>query len=164
MESNVSVSPNTLVVAMGAIGVAQNNGSLRTLLGSCLGLVLYERRLKIGGLVHIVLPKAPEGRCETPGKFVDTAVPALIRKMEERAGGATLKLCAKLAGGANMFQTTATYTIGEQNIAAMEQLLQELRIPVIGRHLGGEQGRRMTLDTATGTVTIDVVGAETITL
>jgi chemotaxis protein CheD len=160
----VSVRPNTPAVAMGAIGVAQNNGSLRTLLGSCLGLVLYERRLKIGGLAHIVLPKAPEGRCEMPGKFVDTAVPALIRKLEELAAGASLKLCAKLAGGANMFQTTATNTIGEQNIKAMELVLEQLRVPVVGRHLGGEQGRRMTLDTATGTVTIDIVGAETITL
>ena len=149
---------------MGAIAVSQTNGGLRTLLGSCLGLVLYERRLKIGGLAHIVLPRAPEGRCDTPGKFVDTAVPALIRKMEELAGGATWNLCAKIAGGANMFQTTAANTIGEQNIAATERVLEELRIPVVGRHLGGEQGRRMTLDIATGTVTIDVVGAETITL
>ena len=106
---------------MGALGVAEDGGVLRTLLGSCVGLVLYERRLKIGGLAHIVLPKAPAGHTDTPGKFVDTAVPALIRKMEELAGGATLKLCAKLAGGANMFNTTAANTIGEQNIEAAER-------------------------------------------
>jgi chemotaxis protein CheD len=149
---------------MGAFGVSQDSGILRTLLGSCVGLVLYERRLKIGGLAHIVLPKAPAVRSDTPGKFVDTAVPALIRKMEALAGVTTLKLSAKLAGGANMFNTTTTKTIGEQNIEATERVLEELRIPVLARHLGGEQGRRMTLDIATGTVTIDVVGAETITM
>ena len=82
--------PNPPAIPMGALAVAQDNGVLRTLLGSCVGLVLYERRLKIGGLAHIVLPKAPAGRCDTPGKFVDTAVPALIRKMEGLAGGASL--------------------------------------------------------------------------
>ena len=149
---------------MGAFGVAHDGGILRTLLGSCVGLVLYERRLKIGGLAHVVLPKAPAGHSGTPGKFVDTAVPALIRKMEELADGAAFQWCAKLAGGANMFSTAAANTIGEQNIEAMERVLQELRIPVIARHLGGEQGRRMTLDTVTGAVTIDVVGAESVTL
>jgi chemotaxis protein CheD len=149
---------------MGAIGVARDSGVLRTLLGSCLGLVLYERRLKIAGLAHIVLPKAPAVHSDLPGKFVDTAVPALIRKMEQLADGATLNLCAKIAGGANMFNTPGANTIGDQNIAAMELLLQEMRLPVVARHLGGENGRRMTLDAATGTVTIDVVGAESITI
>ncbi len=160
----MSTRPNPLAVPMGAIGVAQGDSVLRTLLGSCLGLVLYERRLRIGGLAHIVLPTAPAGPCELPGKFVDTAVPALIRKMEQLADGASLKLWAKIAGGANMFTTAAAKTIGAQNIEAVELVLQEWRIPVIARHLGGESGRRMALDTATGTVTIDVVGADTITM
>jgi chemotaxis protein CheD len=149
---------------MGALGVAQTDGVLRTLLGSCLGLVLYERRLKVGGLAHVVLPRAPGGHSDTPGKFADTAVPALVRALEELAGATALTLCAKIAGGANMFNTTTANTIGAQNIEAMEQALRALRIPVLARHLGGEQGRRMTLDIATGTVTIDVVGAETITM
>jgi len=84
-------------IAMGALGVAQGDQVLRTLLGSCLGLALYDRRLKLGGLAHIVLPKAPAGPCELPGKFVDTAVPALIRKMEALADGTALKLWAKIA-------------------------------------------------------------------
>ena len=100
---------------MGAIGAAQGDSVLRTLLGSCLGLVLYERRLRIGGLAHIVLPTAPAGPCELPGKFVDTAVPALIRKMEQLADGAPLKLWAKIAGGANMFTTAAIKTIGAEH-------------------------------------------------
>ena len=157
IDFDVSMLPNPPAVPMGAIAVAQGGGVLRTLLGSCLGLVLYERRLKIGGLAHIVLPRAPAGHSDLPGKFADTAVPALIRKMEQLAGGATLNPCAKIAGGANMFNSPAANTIGDQNIEAIERLLQEMRIPIVARHLRGECGRRMTLDTATGTVTIDVV-------
>jgi chemotaxis protein CheD len=149
---------------MGEIGVARNSGVLRTLLGSCLGLALYDRRLKVAGLAHIVLPAAL-GRTEHRGKYADTAVPEMIRQMQELAGEQPLKLCAKIAGGANMFTSVdASNTIGVQNVQAVENLLGDLRIPIIGRHCGGEQGQRMMLDTATGIVTIDIVGAETASL
>jgi chemotaxis protein CheD len=149
---------------MGEIGVARTSGILRTLLGSCLGLALYDRRLKVASLGHIVLPSS-HGRNEHPGKYADTAVPEMIRQMQELAGGERLKLCAKIAGGANMFTgADSSNTIGVQNVQAVEGLLADLRIPIIGRHCGGEQGRRMMLDTATGIVTIDIVGAETTSL
>ena len=72
-------------IRIGALSVASNGEELRTLLGSCIGLALYDRRRKIGGLAHIVLP-ASRGRTELPGKFVDTAIPGLLREMEELAG------------------------------------------------------------------------------
>ncbi|MFM9962429.1 MAG: chemotaxis protein CheD [Planctomycetaceae bacterium] len=152
-------------IPMGAIGVSQNNGHLRTLLGSCIGLALFDRIHKVGALAHIVLP-ASNGKCELPGKFVDTAVPEMLRQMEKVIGDERLKLTAKIAGGANMFGATSASvaTVGNLNIAAIERLLEEHRIPITARHLGGEQGRRMTLDTTTGIVTIEIVGAETVTL
>ena len=148
---------------IGEIAVAQT-GALRTLLGSCLGLALYERRLKVGALAHIVLPQSL-GRDEPPGKFADTAVPLMIRRLQELVEEAPMRLQAKLAGGANMFATAgSTNTIGTQNVLAVERILQDLRIPIIGRHCGGEQGRKMMFDLATGLVTIELVGAESITL
>src|SRR6185503_1521110 len=108
--ANVTARTTMPAIAMGALGVAQGDQVLRTLLGSCLGLALYDRRLKLGGLAHIVLPKAPAGPCELPGKFVDTAVPALMRKMEALSDGTALKLWAKIAGGANMFSSPTTNT------------------------------------------------------
>ena len=46
-------------------------GTLRTLLGSCVGLALYDRRLRVAGLAHIVMPRA-RGRQRADGKLVDT--------------------------------------------------------------------------------------------
>jgi chemotaxis protein CheD len=48
--------------------------------------------------------------------------------------------------------------IGQRNQEAIERILAELRIPVLARDLGGESGRRMTLDTASGMITIKVPG------
>ncbi len=148
----------TPAIRMGEMAVAQSEGVLRTLLGSCIGLALYDRRQRVAGIAHIVLPDS-RGNTETPGKFVDTALPALCAAMEELAG-IPLKLVARLAGGANMFATDAARRIGDQNIEAAEALLKTLRIPVVGRHCGGTQGRRMTMDVATGAITIEIVGCD----
>jgi chemotaxis protein CheD len=145
---------------MGEIAVAQGDGVLRTLLGSCIGLALYDRRGKVGGLAHVVLPKS-RGKDELPGKFVDTAIPALVREMQALSGQ-PLKPQARIAGGANMFATTVTNTVGRQNIEACEQVLAEFGIPLVGRHCGGEKGRRMMLDTSNGVITIEIVGADPI--
>ena len=150
-------------IPMGEIGVARGEGLLRTLLGSCLGVALYDRKQHIAGLVHIVLPES-NGKTELPGKYADTAIPETIRRMEALTNGEPLKLTAKLAGGANMFGTATTNTVGEQNLSTVERLLNERRITVIGRHVGGEKGRRMAFDVESGQVSIEVVGAETETL
>ena len=44
--------------------------------------------------------------------------------------------------------------IGQRNQEAIEQILETLAIPVIGRDVGGSAGRRLTLDTTSGMVTI----------
>jgi chemotaxis protein CheD len=149
-------------IRMGEMSVAADGEELRTLVGSCIGLALHDRRRKVGGLAHIVLPKA-RGKTDRPGKFVDTAIPALIERMESLSG-CKLKLTAKMAGGASMFTTTVAANIGRQNIESCEQLLGDLGIPIVARHCGGEQGRRMAIDTANGKVVIEIVGLDPIEL
>src|SRR5262245_66185120 len=123
---------------MGQFAVSRTSGFLRTLLGSCLGLALYDRRVKVAALGHIVLPDSL-GRTDPPGKYADTAVPAMIRLMQTVADDQKLKLHAKIAGGANMFVgNDGRNTIGVQNVQAVERILGEMRIPIIGRHCGGE--------------------------
>jgi chemotaxis receptor (MCP) glutamine deamidase CheD len=46
----------------------------------------------------------------------------------------------------------------------VERILEARRIAIVGRELGGTQGRRISLDVATGTVTVDVVGAATVVM
>ncbi len=155
----ITVPPS---IRMGEMAVAINDGVLRTLLGSCIGLVLYDRKCKVGGLAHVVLPES-RGKTDRPGKFVDTAIPALMRDMQRLAGGA-IEPTARIAGGANMFAMEVVETIGRENSEASELSLEALRIPIVGRHCGGNQGRRMSLDTATGLIIIEVVGSDPIEL
>lgn len=153
--------PAPISVPMGQWAVAGAPVLIRTLLGSCLGVVLYDRLAKLGGIAHVVLPDS-RGDTGLPGKYVDTAVPALIAEME-RAARRPLRgrLTAKLFGGASMFQSTSpggTLDIGRMNAEAAEPVLAALSVPVIARDLGGDVGRRLTLDTATGIVTVKIPG------
>lgn len=143
-------------VGMGELEVLQGTGVLRTLLGSCIGLVLHDQKKQIGGLAHIVLPESSEAG-SLPGKYANIAVPELIRRIEQ-AGGRLRDLVAKFAGGANMFATGNANAIGELNIAKVESLLRAAGIPVLGRHCGGKQGRRLAFDIETGKVTVEIVG------
>lgn len=149
-------------VAIGQWAVAAAPARLRTLLGSCVGVVLYDRDSKLGGLAHVVLPSA-RGAVDHPGKYADTAIPAVIAEFERHLGPRSrMRLVAKLAGGASMFPIDApagsTLNIGRRNQEAIESILDELRIPVLARDLGGTTGRRLTLDTVSGIVAIRVPG------
>ena len=149
-------------IRMGEMSVARHGQKLRTLLGSCIGLALYDQRRKVGGLVHVVLPRA-SGPTDRPGKFANTAIPALIAEMRKVADS-ELKLKAKIAGGASMFASMPSVTIGLQNIEACERLLDEWKIPIVGKHCGGSQGRRMSLHTEDGRVVIEIVGEDPVVL
>lgn len=146
-------------VAMGQIAVARHAGLLRTLLGSCLGVALYDRQYQAAALAHVVLPDS-RGESASLGKFADTAIAEMIRLLARQVQDKPLQLTAKIAGGAQMFATVGpAATIGQQNVEAVERHLALRRITIVGRHVGGCQGRRMAFDAATGRVTIDVVGA-----
>jgi chemotaxis protein CheD len=143
-------------VGISEIVVVAGTGVLKTLLGSCIGLVLDDRQHRVGGLAHIVLPMSEESG-HLPGKYANTAVPELIRLIE-KSGGSVRQLTAKLAGGANMFASSKTNRIGDQNLAMVESLLKKAGIPVVGVDCGGLQGRRMAYDVETGKVMVEIVG------
>lgn len=147
-------------VGMGEIEVVRGAFRLRTLLGSCIGLVLYDHRNQVGGLAHVVLPSS-NGQTTTLGKYADTAIVEMLRQIEE-LGGRERQLSAKVTGGANMFATSGPMTIGDQNIAAVESILKKMCIPVIARDCGGKAGRRVAFEVDTGRVIVETVGSSPI--
>jgi chemotaxis protein CheD len=155
-------SPDGVLVAMGQWAVAAAPAKVRTLLGSCVGVVLYDRDARLGGVAHIVLPAA-HGAVDHPGKYAETAIPGMIADFERQLGTRTRsRLTAKLAGGASMFQLNpspeSAMNIGQRNQRAIEEILAALKIPILARDLGGSSGRRLTLETASGKVTIKIPG------
>jgi chemotaxis protein CheD len=150
-------------IAIGQIGVAKGEGILRTFVGSCVALVLYSKRHRAVGVAHVMLPAA-EGRAAAPGKYADTAVAETLRQLVDLVGDTDIACTAKLIGGATMFTFQSGTPIGDQNVLALQALLGDLGIEIVGRLCGGRHGRRVAVDAATGTVTVETAehGSETL--
>jgi chemotaxis protein CheD len=124
---------------------------VNTILGSCVAVCFYDTVLKFGGINHYMLPFWNGQGLATP-KFGNIAIHKLLEKMES-CGSSQRNLIAKVFGGGNVIETTtAQFMIGDRNIAVALDLLQELRIQIISQSLGGNLGRKIHFNTATGEV------------
>ena len=146
----------TLSVGMGQALPGDRETQLTAILGSCIAVVLWHPRMSLGAMAHVVLPDS-HGKTETPGKFADTAIPHLVRMLEGK-GCNRSGLTAKLAGGACMFRGGGPLQIGDDNIAACQAQLRKLGIPVAAEDLGGTSGRKVTMDFASGRLTVEIAG------
>ncbi len=70
-------------VRMAEYYITKSPGVLVTIgLGSCIGIAIYDKYNKIGGLIHIMLP---ENKSELkPAKYASTGIPLLITKMKKK--------------------------------------------------------------------------------
>ena len=131
-------------------------------LGSCIGIALYDKTTSISGLSHIMLPLSYQfSNISNPYKFADLAIPLLVSKMVA-IGSKKHNISAKLAGGASMFNfsdKSLNLDIGERNIKAVIEILEQQNINIVAMDVGGSKGRTMILDSFDGSVLIKTVGA-----
>jgi chemotaxis protein CheD len=152
------------VVGLGQFVVLQGTGLLASYgLGSCVGVVLHDAEARVGGLVHVVLPSGQLSRDRTnPARFAESAVPLMVGEML-RAGAVRGRIKARLVGGASMFASltpAGAVQMGQRNLSACRTALQKASVPVEAEAVGGEIGRSLWFDVATGTVTVRSVGRE----
>lgn len=143
-------------VADAAVG--EGDVILSTLgLGSCIAIALYDRRARIAGLAHILLPSETLARDrQNRAKFAGTAVPLLLEQMRA-LGARDMRVVAKLVGGASMFTSLLSQSgppIGERNLIAARSALAGHGIPVLGEDVGGGHGRSVYLHGCDGRVEV----------
>lgn len=122
-------------------------------LGSCIGISLYDPQIKVGGLVHVMLPDSTQARAhENLAKFADTGIPLLLKEVIA-LGAVKRRLVAKIAGGAQMFSfanASDLMRVGQRNAEASKKALQAEGIPIVGEDTGGTYGRTVQIDLSTG--------------
>lgn len=149
------------------VGIADMNivkapQTIRTTgLGSCVGVVLYDDKTQIAGMVHIMLPDSSLGRSENVNvaKFADTGVLALINLLKQE-GISIQRLRAKIAGGAQMFHFSSsrdTMRIGPRNVEAVKEYLKKSSIRIISEDTGGNSGRTIEFDPLTKLLNVRTV-------
>jgi len=134
----------------GALFAHREPHLVTTVLGSCVSVCLWDAAARMGGINHFLLPLWNGEGLPTP-KYGNIAIVKLIEKI--RALGAEGRLVAKVFGGASMWENTeGLLAIGQRNIELANDLLDQHRIPVVGRDLGGPAGRKIIFNTGDGTV------------
>lgn len=122
-------------------------------LGSCIAVGIYDPQSRVGGLGHLLLPCCPgDHPVGRAGKYVDLGISLMVKRLVE-AGARREDLVAKIAGGANMFETTyqtLISSIGARNARSARETLARLNIPLVGEELGGNRGRTVEFDLASG--------------
>lgn len=154
------------MVSMSEYKVMQNPSVLSSVgLGSCIALVLYDVRKKIGGLAHIMLPSLQMAKDKSkPTKFADSCVHLLLGKMEAM-GASRLYIRAKIFGGANMFPSVPMKSflmnVGERNAEVVRTELKKKKIRIVAEEVGGHFGRTVFFDLKDGSVRVrDIFGKE----
>jgi chemotaxis protein CheD len=145
---------NTVTVNMAEIEVVSDGRSLKTILGSCVGVVLRDADRKVSGLAHIMLPSRRHDD-EASGKYADSAIPTLLDRLVG-SGSRPGSLQALLIGGAQMFPQgdASLASIGDQNVQTARRVLAEKRIPIVFEDTGGTAGRSVVYNNATGAVDV----------
>jgi len=151
-EMVVSASPDDILVAYG--------------LGSCVAICLYDPRMRVGGMLHALLPRAPDPQraAASPARFVEQGVPLLVETVL-RLGGRQARLRASLCGGARMISNPVfdgQLHVGRNNVLAAIAALDALRIPIQAQDVGGRHGRTVRIALADGQVSVRTMRRERI--
>jgi chemotaxis protein CheD len=150
------------MVRMGELAASDTVGDMLVTLGlgSCIGLVLLDRRMGVAGLAHVVLPDSAGHAGVNQFKFADHAVPEMIKRVVA-LGARRPMLESVLVGGASMFAAIGgSMEVGARNEAAVKAQLAAARIRIHASATGGTRGRTVRVDPKTGIVLVREAGAK----
>ncbi|MDD5094512.1 MAG: chemotaxis protein CheD [Dehalococcoidia bacterium] len=129
-------------------------------IGSCVVIILYDAKRRIGGVAHIMLPDSNSLHNHYPPyQCADTAIATLLRRLRSM-GAAQQDVVARMIGGARMFACSngSGPGIGEQNIGSLRQILGREQIPLSGEEVGGSYGRNIEFYLDSGRVIVTTAG------
>lgn len=141
-----------ITVGIADMKMAQGSGVLITYaLGSCIGLCFHDPRLRLGALLHIMLPLNMETGRKNPLKYADTGIRETLKQLEKK-GASRSRLTVKIAGGAKMFEVNGGNlgNIGQRNIESVHTILRQEGIHLLAEDVGGKVARTLLFDVASG--------------
>ena len=138
----------------GDLFVSEAPARVKTVVGSCLAIMIRVPRLGLAAIAHCLLPEARlPAACLTRQealRYVDTTLEIMLQKMT--AHGARFdELEVKLFGGADSMGISG-YRVGGRNLEVAETVLAAHGLPIAASGVGGTQGRSIEFHTESGDV------------
>ncbi len=149
MLAELASDTEVLYVEPGQLLVCTEPRRIRTVLGSCVSVCLYDPDLRHGGMNHFMLPESPSAE-ERSSRYGNRALPSLVERLE-RLGSQRRQLCASVFGGARvLFAASDLMHLGRRNVEFALGWLEREGITVVASGVLGNAARRLDFDVATG--------------
>ena len=125
-------------------------------LGSCRAICALDPITNVGGLAHLMLPRAPDDVCDsTAARYVDSGLTALLVRLAE-LGANRHELLFAATGGSQLFSFGVhnQSDLGLRNADAFRAFATLHELNVVATDLGGTSGRSISFTIDSGEVLI----------
>ena len=129
-------------------------------LGSCVGVAIYDRVVRAGGLLHFMLPNSaldPVKGQKNPCMFADTGIPHLFKSVY-RLGGKKQRMKVIVVGGSQVNDRQGYFNIGKRNLMAVRKIFWKNNVITDYQHVGGASNRTIRMFIENGQVLLKVSG------
>jgi putative nucleotidyltransferase with HDIG domain len=127
-------------------------------LGTCVGVALFDKTMRVGGMIHIILPDPPsESNVDFPEKYASTGLPLLINKLINM-GASRENLQATIAGGALVGPVSnldINLDLGGRSADIAQAILKANNIKINKSETGGFFMSSLNLDMKNGDTLIE---------
>ena len=136
-------STHTVIGGEFAVGSDMDQIAFKTLLGSCVAIMFYDKATKIKGMNHFLLPKTSNTNDDM--KYGLYSVEAMLNEMY-KLGCSKHNMVAKISGGADIMQINmSAQSIGFRNVEFAKDFCKSEGFKLISEHTRGEHGRLILL-------------------
>lgn len=151
------------IVGVADMKVSNNPGEsiITYSLGSCIGLVIYDPAVKVGGMLHYMLPDSSIDKQKAvarPYMFADSGIPRLF-KTAYQLGAAKQRMKVYVAGGAEILDQQGFFNIGKRNYMALKKMFFKNKVMISSQDVGGNVNRTVRIEIATGDIYVKTSGS-----
>jgi chemotaxis protein CheD len=129
-------------------------------LGSCIGVAIYDPVVKVGGLLHFMLPESQidvQKAQKNPWMFADTGIP-LFFKEAYQFGAEKKRMKVKVAGGSQIMDASGYFNIGKRNYMAIRKIFWKNNVLIHAEDVGGNCNRTLSIELSSGKVWLKTSG------
>lgn len=129
-------------------------------LGSCIGIGVYDPIVRVGGILHFMLPDSglDAGKAQQrPLMFADTGIPALF-KAAYKLGAKKQRMKVIVVGGAQVLDQKGFFNIGKRNFMAVKKMFWKNNVMIDYQEVGGNVNRTIKVAVKNGDVWLKTSG------
>ncbi|MDY6949957.1 MAG: chemotaxis protein CheD [Thermodesulfobacteriota bacterium] len=129
-------------------------------LGSCIGIAVYDPTVRVGGILHYMLPESSLDAVKAqknPYMFADTGIPALF-KAAYKLGAKKQRMKVIVVGGAHVLDQKGFFDIGKRNFMAVKKMFWKNNVMIDHEDVGGNVNRTVKLTVKDGEAWVKTSG------